>query len=60
MLDKKIADIVWKFICEDKTNYEKLWKNLRKIKTFYNTLQFFLMFIATVNSAVSIRKVNFK
>ena len=41
MLLKKIDDIVWKFICEDKTNYEKLCENLRKNK---NILQYSMVY----------------
>ena len=35
VLHPKIVDIVWKFICEDETNYKKLRKKLKKNKNIF-------------------------
>lgn len=38
VLHLKIADIVWRFICKDETNYKTLRENLRKSKNIFQYL----------------------
>ena len=35
VIHPRIADIVWRFICEDENNYKKPRENLRKYKNFF-------------------------
>ena len=61
VLHPRIADIVWRFTCENKNNYKKLRENLRKYRNIFQYVysSVYSAPIATANDTSELR-ANFK